>query len=53
MTPLDCVKRELDGVVDSVPPEKGREVLDGELAHEYRMKMTVKILLIVMMLTFC
>ena len=26
----------LDGVVDSVPPGKGCEVLDGELAHEYR-----------------
>ena len=24
----------LDGVVDSVPPDKGCEVLDGELTHE-------------------
>ena len=27
-------KRKLDGVVDGVPPDKGCEVLDGELAHE-------------------
>ena len=30
----DGVKRKLDGVADSVPPEKGCEVLDGELTHE-------------------
>ena len=34
MIPPDGVKRKLDGVVGSVPPEKGCEVLDGELAHE-------------------
>ena len=27
------VKRKLDEVVDSVPPDKGYEVLDGELTH--------------------
>ena len=31
--PLDGVKLKLDGVVDSVPPDKGCEVLDGELTH--------------------
>ena len=25
----------LEGVVDSVPPDKGREVLGGELTNEY------------------
>ena len=30
----DSFKRKLDRVVDSVPPEKGCEVLDGELTHE-------------------
>ena len=34
MIPLDGVKGKLDGVVDSVPPEKGCKVLDGELTHE-------------------
>ena len=34
MIPPDCVKRKLDGVVESVPPDKGCEVLDGELTHE-------------------
>ena len=32
----DSVKRKLDGVIDSVPPGKGCEVLDRELTHEYR-----------------
>ena len=32
--PPDGVKRKLDGVVDSVPPNKGCEVLYGELTHE-------------------
>ena len=32
----DSVKRKLDGVIDSVPPDKGCEVLDRELTHEYR-----------------
>ena len=30
----DCVKRKLDGVVDSIPLDKGCEVLDGKLTHE-------------------
>ena len=34
MIPLDGVKRKSDGVVDSVPPDKGCEVLYGELTHE-------------------
>ena len=34
MIPLDCAKRMLDRVVDSVPPDKGCEVLDGELTYE-------------------
>ena len=34
MIPPDAVKRKLNGVVDSVPPEKGCEVLDGELTHK-------------------
>ena len=37
----------------SAPADKGCEVLDGELTHEYRDKMTVKILLIAMISTFC
>ena len=35
MIPSDGVKQKLDGVVDSGPPDKGCEVLDGELTHEY------------------
>ena len=35
MIPPDGIKRKLDGDVDSVPPEKGCEVLDGELIHQY------------------
>ena len=34
MIPPDSVKVKLDGVIDSVPPDKGCEVLDGELTHE-------------------
>ena len=34
MIPADGVKQKLDGVVDSVPPDKGCEVLDGELTNE-------------------
>ena len=34
MIPPDGVKQKLDGVVDSVPPDKGCEVLDGELTYE-------------------
>ena len=52
MVPPDCAKQKLDGVVDSVPPVKAFEVLDGELAHD-GMKMTVKILLIVMIPIYC
>ena len=32
--PPDGVKCSLDGLVDSVPRDKGCEVLDGELTHE-------------------
>ena len=32
--PPDGVKRKLDAVVDSIPLEKGCEVIDGELTHE-------------------
>jgi len=34
MIPPEGVKRLLDGLVDSVPPGKCCEVLDGKLAHE-------------------
>ena len=34
MIPPDGAKQELDGVVGSVPPYKGCEVLDGELTDE-------------------
>ena len=34
MIPPDGGKQKLDGVVDSVPSEKGCKVLDGELTHE-------------------
>ena len=34
MMPPNGAKRKLDGVVDSVPPDKGCEVFDGELTHE-------------------
>ena len=34
MIPPDGVKQELDGVVDNLPPDKGYEVLDGELTEE-------------------
>ena len=34
MIPPDGVKQKLDGVVDSVPPHNGCEVLDGELIHK-------------------
>ena len=34
MIVLDGVKRRLDGVVDSVPPDKGCEVLNEELTHK-------------------
>ena len=30
----DSIKQKLDGVVDSVPPDKGCEVLHGELTYE-------------------
>ena len=35
MIPPDDVTRKLDGVVNSVPFDKGCEVLDGELTYEY------------------
>ena len=34
LIPPDGVKRKFYGVVDSVPPDKIDEVLDGELNHE-------------------
>ena len=34
MIPPYGVKLKLDGVLDSVPPDKGCEVLHGEVAHE-------------------
>ena len=49
----DGVKRKLDGVVDSVPSDKDCEVLDGKLLISNGMKMKLKILLIVMIATFC
>ena len=53
MIPPDIVKRKLDGVVDSVPPDKGCEVLDGELTHQQWDENNSEILLIVTMATFC
>ena len=53
MIPPDSSKRKLDGVVDSVPPEKGCEMLDGELTHEQRDKNESEIFLIVMIPIFC
>lgn len=38
MIPSDGLKRQLDGVVDSIPPDKGCKVLDGEFTHEQRDK---------------
>ena len=35
MIPPGGVRQKLDGVVDSVPPDRGCEVLDKELTHEY------------------
>ena len=32
--PPDGVKQKLNGVVDSVPPDKGCEVLEGEFTHD-------------------
>jgi len=34
MIPPDGVKWKLDGVVDSVPPDKSCEVLGGELTYK-------------------
>ena len=34
MIPSGGVRQKLDGVVDSFPPDKGCEMLDGELTHE-------------------
>ena len=35
MIPSDGVKRKIDAVVDSIPPDEGEEVDDGELTdHE-------------------
>ena len=35
MIPPDGVGRKLDGMADSVLPDKGCKVLDGDLIHEY------------------
>jgi len=35
MIPPEGVKRTLDGLVDSVPLDKGWEVFDGKLTHEW------------------
>ena len=48
----DGVKRKLDGVVDSVPPDKGCGVLNGELTHEQWDENDSENSLIVMMATF-
>ena len=34
MTPTDGGREKLSRLVDSVPPDKGYEVLDGELTHK-------------------
>ena len=34
MLPPDVVKQQLEGVVDSVPPDKGSEELDRKLTHK-------------------
>ena len=34
MIPPDAIKQKLDGMVDSVPPDKSYEVLDGEVTDE-------------------
>ena len=53
MIPPDGVEQKLDGVVDSVPPDKGCEMFDGKLTHEQWDEKTVTVLLIVMMPIFC
>ena len=52
MIQTNGVKRKLDGVVDSVPPNEGCEVLNGEVNDEELHKMKIRILLIVMTPTF-
>ena len=34
MIPSDGVNRKLEGEVDTAPPDKGCEVLDGEMTNE-------------------
>ena len=34
MIPPDGVHQKLDRLVDNIPPDKGYEVLDGELTEE-------------------
>ena len=51
--PPDGVKLKLDGVVDSVPPDMGLKCLMESSFMNNGIKMTVKILLKVMMATFC
>jgi len=43
MIPSDGFEQKLDGVVDSVPPNKGCEVLDGELFMNNGMKIQWKL----------
>jgi len=52
MIPPDGVKRKLNGVVDSVPPDKCCEVLNGGVNDEEWDKSDKEMLLIVMMVTF-
>ena len=53
MIPSGGVRQKLDGVVDSVPPDRGCEVLHWELTHELIDESDSEILLIVMMPKFC
>ena len=53
MIPPDHVERKLDGVVDNVPPHEGCECLMESLLMNNEIQMAMKILLIVMMPTFC
>ena len=39
---MELLRRKLDGVVESIPPEKGCEVLNGELTVNNGLKMTEK-----------
>ena len=43
MIPPDGIMQKFGGLVDSVPPDKSCEVLDGEFTHDYRVKIAVEI----------